>query len=90
MKIAKVALQEQIKCNLQNYIQVIFEQIMQNTGTYQLNVEGEITSLGTALSQDIRRMRKKLVEHLDPLRRNVSGRSVEDDLRKERQGETRF
>lgn len=61
-----------MKSNLRICIQTELDQVKQCTEAYQLNVEGDISTLGTALTQDIRSMCARITERLDKVRRDVS------------------
>lgn len=50
MQLAEAAGQGCMKSNLCNYTTMVFDQEKQNTEPYQLNFEGYIPSLGTALA----------------------------------------
>lgn len=52
----EVAVQASMKSNLQSYNQAIVDQFKQSIEAYQLSVEGDITFLGMALCQAVRRI----------------------------------
>lgn len=59
--------------DLPNYIQPVFDRVKQRTEAYQFNVEGDISSLETALMKYIRSMCAQIIERLHKARRDVSG-----------------
>lgn len=69
---AEATVQERIKSNLGNNIQTIFNGVKQIIKAYQLNVDGHISSLGTALPEDMGSMCAQITEHIDTVRRDVS------------------
>lgn len=69
---AEAAVQERMKSNLRTFIQMVLNQAKQSTKGYALNVEGNILSLETILTQDIRGMSDLVTDHLDRRRRDVS------------------
>lgn len=60
-----------MKTILQNYIQTVLDQVEKTTKSYQLNVDDDISSLETALTQEITSMYAQITERLDRLRQNV-------------------
>lgn len=73
VQMASVAVQEQMTSNLQNYIQCILhlKNAKPSTEAYHLNVEGNITSSGPALSHIVWRIWAKIAEHLGALQRYI-------------------
>lgn len=71
VQVVEAAVHERMKLNLLNYTQTIFEQVKQRTMERQLNVDSDISSLGTALIQDIISMWSQITEHFDRGRRDV-------------------
>lgn len=69
---AEATVQLQIMSSLSNYIQAIFRQVMQNIEAYHLNVKGDITSMGTVLSQHVWRTCAKIAKYLNALQRDVT------------------
>lgn len=63
VRAAESAVQERMS-NLRNYMQTVSDQVKQSTDAYQLNVDGDITSLGTALAQDVSSMSAQITERL--------------------------
>lgn len=66
-----------MKSYLRNYMRIVFDQVRQSTEAYLLNMEGDISSLQTAIVQDIPGMWAYVTERLHSVRRDVSdlGRS---------------
>lgn len=56
VRAVEAALQEHMTSNLWNYLQTVFTQVKQGTNAYQLDVDGDIFSLRTSLTQSIRSM----------------------------------
>lgn len=54
--LAEAPVQERLKSSLWNYIQTIFAQVKQSNEAYQLDVDCNMSSLGTEFSNDIRSM----------------------------------
>lgn len=65
--------QERMESSFRNYIQTVLDLVEQSIEANQLNVEGDICSLGTALTQDIFSMCARISEHLAIVRQDVSG-----------------
>lgn len=61
-----------MKYNLQRYIQTVFHQVKESIKTYQLNIEGDMSSLGTSLTKDIRSMCARITKCVDRVRGDVS------------------
>lgn len=64
--------QERMKSNLRNHMQMVSDQVKQSTKKYQWNVEGAISSLGTALTEDIWGMCACITDCLDLVPPDVS------------------
>lgn len=54
MQAVEAAVQQRLKSNLSNFMQMVFEQVKQSAKAYELNVEANILSLRMASTQDIR------------------------------------
>lgn len=89
MRRAEVHLQVWMESNLQSYNQEILDQARQSTGAYNLSVEGDFTSLRTALSEDAQRIFEKIAQCLDDFPRGVS-ESGKYHLRRKRRVEFNF
>lgn len=57
--------QVQTNSILQNYIQTIFGHVKKSTEDFYLTVKGDIMSLVTSMSQDVRRILAKIVKRVD-------------------------
>lgn len=86
---AEVPAQRRMKSNLQNKMQAILDQVKQITDTYHFNVGGEMTSSGTAFSEDLRSICEKSAKGLDSLQLDVS-RSGEGSLSQRASGGNYF
>lgn len=62
-----------IRDTLRRYTPLSMCASKQSTEAYHLNAERDIASLGTVMSQDVRKICFKVAEHLDTMRQNVSG-----------------
>lgn len=60
-----------MKSNWPSFMQKVFEQVKWSTEAYQWNVEGDISSLGTAVTKDVRGMCDRIAKHLDRIRRGL-------------------
>lgn len=69
---ADAAVGEPMKSNLQNFIQTVLDQFKQSSEAYQLNVDGDISSSRTSLTQDIRSGCAQITEGLDRKHGDVS------------------
>lgn len=69
---AEAEMKESMKSNFWNYMQTIFDQIKQSISAYKLNFEGDMSSLGTVLTQNIWGMCSRITERLDGVPRDVS------------------
>lgn len=64
----KIVLESCMRPNLSNKTQGIFNKAIQATEAYHRNMEGQITSLETAMSQAVRRICAKTTELFHALR----------------------
>lgn len=69
---AEAVVQESMKSNLRSYVQTNFDQVKHSPWAYHLNVDGDISSLATGLTQDTRSMCARYTKHPDRVRRRVS------------------
>lgn len=58
-------MQNQMKSNFLNYVQKVFDQVKQSAEAYQMNFKGDILSLGTALTPNLRSRCVRITERLE-------------------------
>lgn len=64
VKMTELPVQDWMRTNVENYIQMNFDQVKQRTEAFHLNAESDTALFGTALSKDARKLSVMVVKRL--------------------------